>query len=202
MQLWQPCQIDLPEDRKASLLVQKRSYKKISLLKKRFFLELIPWTGINNFHNTFWNFSPNAENVSLKLQKKDQKLKVLKITFFFIVFLWARKMQICLSRPNNFMRFEGKPKVFAQYPKPIKNQKILKFSLLLQKVFWTLTMQFWKAFLKIFDWSPKTFRWRSKNDKEFFEKKFSFQISYRTQRIQFSQTSREKVRPKAGKFSP
>ena len=67
----------------------------------------------SSFHNTFWNFSPNAENFSLKLQKKDQKLKVLKKTFFFIVFLWARKMQSCLSRPNNFMFFEGEPKFFC-----------------------------------------------------------------------------------------
>ena len=89
---------------------------------------------------------------------------------------------------------------FAQYPKPIKNYKIRKSSFFLQKVFWTLTMQFWQALLKIFDWSPKTFRSMSKNDKEFFEKKFSFQMSYRTGRIQFSQPSWKKFVRKLESF--
>ena len=60
MQLWQPCQIDLPEGRKVSLLVQKRSYQKNIFVKKRFFLEIIPWTGIKQISQHFLKFFPKG----------------------------------------------------------------------------------------------------------------------------------------------
>ena len=199
-QFGKPCRTNLPESRKFLIPVRKWSFKN-TFYKKIVFLKFIPWTRRKQFSQHFLKIFPECQELFSQTPKKDQKHKEIeKKTFLFIVFLWARKMQICISLPNNFMRFEGKPKVFAQYPKPIKNQKILKISLLLQKVFWTLTMQFWKAFLKTFDWSRKTFRSMSKNEKEFFEKKFSFQMSYRTRRIHFSQPSWKKFVRKLESF--
>ena len=197
-QFGKPCRTNLPESRKILIPVRKRSFKN-TFYKKIVFLKFIPWTRRKQFSQHFLKIFPECRKLFSQTPKKDQKHKEIKKTFFFIVFLWARKMQICLSQITLCFLRESR-NFFAQYPKPIKNHKIRKSTFFLQKVFWTLTMQFWQALLKIFDWSPKIFRSMSKNDKEFFEKKFYFQMSYRARRIQFSQPSWKKFVRKLESF--
>ena len=94
-------------------LVWKWFYENKISLKKHFSSKRFPGHVECSFRTTHWEFSPEGWKRFSQTPKKDQKHKEIKKTFFFIVFLWARKMQICLSRPNNFMLFEGELKFFC-----------------------------------------------------------------------------------------
>ena len=143
MQLRQPCQIDLPEGRKVSLLVQKRSFKKNIFVKKSVFLGTIPWTSIKQFSQHFLKVVSRMPKSFLSISKKDKRQKVFrKKRFSSKCFSGHVKWKFAFPVPITSCFLRESRKFFAQYPKQIKNHKILNFSLLLQKVFWTLQCSF------------------------------------------------------------
>ena len=187
MQLWQPYQIDLPEDRKISLLVQKNHIRKISLLKKSFFLEIIPWTGIKQISQHFLKFFPKGgktvssetyvcwkrsqghvkSSFNFHVGKVDKSLKTL------LSFskddqkhkIFKRKVSSNLSHGhvessfhNNFWKlFPECRKLSSQVPKKTKGKKFSKKRFFFKVFLWTRKMQIWQSRRNIFERKPKVF---------------------------------------------